>query len=88
MKSKSLAAAAWSSCWPSRPTRYWSPILALRSLQTAAQDGDAEAFNEHVDYPRLRDSVKGQFSATLAQKLGTEDKAIPWPRSAPSSGLR
>jgi len=50
---------------------YWSPFLALRQLQTAARAGDAEEFNRHVDYPKLRESLKDQFSALVAQKLGT-----------------
>lgn len=37
---------------------YWSPLLALRELQAAAKSMDGPAFNEHVDYPRLRESVK------------------------------
>lgn len=37
---------------------YWSPFLALRQLQAAAKAGDGPAFNERVDYPRLRESVK------------------------------
>ncbi|MDM0013463.1 DUF2939 domain-containing protein [Variovorax sp. J22P168] len=50
---------------------YWSPLLAVRELQSAAQQGDAERFNAHVDYTKLRESFKGQFAARLAQKLGT-----------------
>ncbi|MGO4391483.1 DUF2939 domain-containing protein [Variovorax sp. M-6] len=58
---------------------YWSPFLAVRQLQTAAQSGDAESFNAHVDYPKLRESLKGQFSALLAQKLGApRDAANPF----------
>ena len=49
---------------------YWSPFLAVRQLQQAAQRADADGFNAHVDYPKLRESLKGQFSALLAQKLG------------------
>lgn len=51
---------------------YWyaSPYLALRSMQAAAQARDAERLNAHVDYPRLRESLKGQFSAQLARELG------------------
>lgn len=51
---------------------YWyaSPYLALRSMQAAAQARDAERLNAHVDYPRLRESLKGQFSARLARELG------------------
>lgn len=52
---------------------YWSPFLVVRQLQSAAQKKDAAAFNEHVDYPKLRESLKGQFSAMFADKLGQPD---------------
>jgi hypothetical protein len=56
---------------------YWSPFLAVRQLQTAAQEGDAETFNAHVDYPKVRESLKGQFSALVTQKLGAQDSSNP-----------
>lgn len=59
-----LAVAAIGGYW------YWSPYLAVRQLQTAAKEKDADAFNERVDYPKLRESLKGQFSAMLAEQLG------------------
>ena len=49
---------------------YLSPYVAVRQLQSAAQKKDADAFNEHVDYPKLRQSLKGQFSAMFADKFG------------------
>lgn len=39
-------------------------------MQAAAQDRDARAFNEHVDYPRVRESIKNQYADTLADKFG------------------
>ncbi len=48
---------------------YWSPLLALRQMQTAAKTHDGVAFNERVDYPRLRESVK----AHLAERQGEQD---------------
>jgi hypothetical protein len=78
MKSRNLLAAAAlvllaavAAYW------YWSPFLAVRELQTAAQEGDAEAFNAHVDYPKVRESLKEQFSAIVMQKLGTHDSSNP-----------
>jgi type II secretion system protein G len=49
---------------------YWSPLLAVHQLRTAAREGDADSFNDRVDYPRLRESLKGQFSALMAEQLG------------------
>jgi hypothetical protein len=48
---------------------YWSPFVAVWQLQAAAQKKDAVAFNEQVDYPKVRESLKGQFSALLAVKF-------------------
>jgi hypothetical protein len=44
---------------------YFSPYVTMRALQTAAKQRDAEAFNARVDYPRLRESIKGQSAAKL-----------------------
>ena len=49
---------------------YWSPFLAIRAMHTAAQAHDADAFNAHVDYPRVRDSLKGQLSAQVTEQMG------------------
>ena len=54
---------------------YWylSPYLAMWQLKSAAQSRDATAFNEHVDYPRVRESLKEQFSIMFANKFGRPD---------------
>jgi hypothetical protein len=51
-----VAAAAIAAYW------YWSPYLAVRELREAAMNADAARFNEHVDFPRVRDSLKAQFA--------------------------
>lgn len=48
---------------------YWSPFLAVRQLRSAAQSRDADAFNKHVDYPKLRESIKSQYSDRLTDKF-------------------
>lgn len=58
------AAVAIAAYW------YWSPFLAVRQLQSAAEKRDADAFNQHVDYPELRASIKSQYSGRLADKFG------------------
>ncbi|HSI51353.1 MAG TPA: DUF2939 domain-containing protein [Ideonella sp.] len=54
---------------------YWyeSPWLTLWQMQSAAKSGDAASFNAHVDYPRLRESLKGQVSTLLADQMGGSD---------------
>lgn len=59
-----LTVAAVGGYW------YYSPYLALKAMHTAAQEKDADKFNEHVDYPKLRESIKGQISAMMAEQLG------------------
>ncbi len=54
---------------------YWSPFLAIRQMQSAAKAGDADTFNDFVDYPKLRESLKGQLSAVLAEKMGDAKKS-------------
>lgn len=50
---------------------YWhfSPYLTLRTLQTAAQARDFETLNRHVDYPLLRESIRGQLQGALAGRM-------------------
>lgn len=54
---------------------YWSPWLALRAMQSAAVAHDAGAFNAHVDYPRVRDSLKAQLSAQMAGQMARSPEA-------------
>jgi hypothetical protein len=48
---------------------YWSPFLTIRETQSAAKANDADTLNAHVDYPRLRDGLKGQFSSLMAEQM-------------------
>jgi hypothetical protein len=51
---------------------YYSPYIAMNSMVSAAKAKDADKFNEYVDYPNLRESFKGQFSAKLADVMGNQ----------------
>ena len=48
---------------------YYSPYIAMNSMVSAAKAKDADKFNEYVDYPNLRESFKGQFSAKMAEVM-------------------
>jgi len=48
---------------------YYSPYIAMDSMVKAAKAKDADKFNEYVDYPSLRESFKGQFSAMMAEVM-------------------
>lgn len=74
MKSKASAAVvailvAVGAYW------YWSPVLALKQMQSASKAGDADTFNDHVDYPKLRESFKGQLSAMFTGGTSTQPSA-------------
>lgn len=71
MKSKAIVAAAALAVAGVGGYWYYSPHLAMKSMQTAAQKKDADAFNERVDFPKLRESLKGQMSALMAERMGT-----------------
>jgi hypothetical protein len=66
-----LLAAALAAYW------WWSPHLALRQMQAAAQAHDAQKLSQYVDYPRLRESMKSEFSARMTQKMqGAKDNPV------------
>jgi hypothetical protein len=51
---------------------YFSPYLVMNNMVNAAKSKDADKFNEFVDYPSLRESLKGQFSAKMAEVMGKQ----------------
>ncbi len=52
---------------------YFSPYLAIHEINVAVRAQNFDALNEHVDYPRLRESLKDQLSAQLATRLAQKD---------------
>lgn len=72
MKTKTVAAVAIVVALSLGAYWHWSPVLALRAMQSAAMSGDADAFNDRVDYPKLRESLKGQMSALFTNKLSSQ----------------
>lgn len=60
-----LLAASIAAYW------YWSPYLVMHQMRSAARSADADSFNDHVDYPQLRDSLKGQLSARMTEELAS-----------------
>jgi hypothetical protein len=60
-----LAVAGVGAYW------HYSPYLAMKQMRTAAEQKDADRFNAHVDYPKVRESLKGQLAAMMAEKLGS-----------------
>lgn len=48
---------------------YWSPYWVLHQMKAAAESGNADKFNARVDYPRLRESLKGQLAAAMTAEM-------------------
>lgn len=72
MASKALKASVLAVAVALGAYWYWSPFLAIHQLRSAAKAGDADAFNDRVDYPRLRESLKGQLSAAIGDKMAED----------------
>lgn len=72
MKAKALAFGIAAALVIIAAYWYWSPLIATHQMREAARAGDADTFNDHVDYPRLRESIKGQLSAMLTRRLASD----------------
>ena len=48
---------------------YFSPHLVLYRMQQAAINGDPDGVNDHIDYPALRESMRGQMAAVMTDKM-------------------
>ncbi len=42
-----------------------SPYIALHQMRAAAENRDAEALSEHIDFPALKEDLKASFSAKM-----------------------
>jgi len=49
---------------------YFTPYLALRSVQRAAEAGDAQRLSELVDFPALRTSLKEGVNTSVSRQVG------------------
>jgi hypothetical protein len=49
---------------------YYSPYYAIHQLQKAAEEGDPVALTQYVDFPALRDSVRGQIVERMRSSMG------------------
>ena len=60
MKFKALFAALIAMLLVGGAYWYWAPVIVFRQMLFAAKAGDADKFNDHVDYPKLRESFTQQ----------------------------
>lgn len=54
-----IAAGAW---W------YISPYWTLREMQSAAKNGDARQLSKYIDYPAVREDLKGEFRRAVLKQ--------------------
>lgn len=69
MKSKTVAGLAIAAAVVIAGLLYASPYLALRSIGKAIDAKDADTVAEYVDFPALRESVKGQLLIKMQAEL-------------------
>lgn len=65
---------------------YWSPHLALRTMHQAAIAKDAETLNDYVDYPKLRESLKGQMMAMMTEAMKPKSNDSPGAQAGAALG--
>jgi len=61
---------------------YFTPYLALRKIQAAAERGDAETLNEMVDFPAFRESVKQGVRTAVSREISHSDEGSGNPFAA------
>ena len=64
------------------------PYRTVSAIKTAVVEQDAEALAEHVDFPVLRQNVKEQLNAFMAEKLVDELSDNPFAGVAAALGSR
>lgn len=53
---------------------YASPYLVLNSIKNAAQQGDADKLSGYIDFPSVKQSMKGQVKAAMVEELAASDE--------------
>ena len=54
---------------------YASPYWTLHKMKTAIAEKDADGLSEHIDFPALRESFKGQMMTMMQERLGSAGMA-------------
>lgn len=88
MASKSFKVVAVAAVVAIAAYWYWSPLLAARQLQTAAKSRDEADFNQRVDYPKVRESIKRNFSAMFEDNLAKTGSDNALARAGAAFGAR
>jgi len=54
---------------------YASPYWTLHQMKTAIAEKDADGLSEHIDFPALRESFKGQMMTMMNERMGSAGMA-------------
>lgn len=68
MKNK-IVAGAVVACVATAAVLYASPYIALRSIARAIERKDADAVSEYVDFPALRENIKGHMLVKVQEQM-------------------
>lgn len=69
MKKKTRIAIAGIAIAAGIASSYASPYITMYQMRSAMADKDADSFSSHVDFPSLRESLRGQFLTMVQSKL-------------------
>lgn len=72
-KKRSLAPFAFLVVLFAAVWMYFTPYLAMRKLEAAAEAGDTRALNDLVDFPALRESVKSELRSTVSRRIASDE---------------
>lgn len=68
MKNK-IVAGSVAVCVAAAALLYASPYIALRSIAKAIERKDADAVSEYVDFPALRENIKGHMLVKVQEQM-------------------
>jgi len=55
-----------------------SPYLTMRSIGKAVQENDSATISEHVDFPALREDLKGKLMVKASQEIEKSQSSNPF----------
>lgn len=75
MKKTSAIAIAAAVATSLAVTSYASPYWTLHQMKAAIEHKDADRLSEHIDFPALRESFKGQMMAMMNKRMASPEMA-------------
>lgn len=75
MKPRNLIIAALAAILLAGVAWYFaSPAYALSQLRDAAESGDKAELEKRIDFPKVKESLKGQFSALMMKEVAKAEE--------------